>query len=209
MAMLGKPVLLASKALYEHGSQVLTVRSRESLPGLLEKCLQASPGREIQREAFRLAYSYLFRFEPPFPAITVLGIYQAKLNYARPEDLAPGRDSSLDRICNFLLKGNPLSGRPTPEEQSRSTAEEDAFFEELERSPSYLRDLAYERWLRLKSLTQSARDLVRRLPFGVGEVLLGLGKNRCHSLLQRVGNGAILSPLPMPRRRGSKASESA
>ncbi len=78
MAMLGKPVLLASKALYEHGSQILTVRSRESLPGLLERCLQASPGREIQREAFRLAYSYLFRFEPPFPAITVLGIYQAK-----------------------------------------------------------------------------------------------------------------------------------
>jgi hypothetical protein len=209
MAMLGKPVLLGSKALYEHGSQILTVRSRESLPEMLEKCLHASPGREIQREAFRLAYSYLFRFEPPFPAITVLGIYQAKLNYVRLEELAPGRDSSLDRICNFLLKGNPLSDRPTSEEQSRSTAEEDAFFEELERSPSYLRDLAYERWLRLKSLTQSARNLVRRLPFGVGDALLGLGRHRCHSLLQRVGNGAILSPLPMPRRRTSKASESA
>jgi hypothetical protein len=176
---------------------------------MLERCLQASPGREIQREAFRMAYSYLFRFEPPFPAITVVDIFQAKVNYLRPEDLAPGRDTSLDRICNFLLKGNPLSDRPTSEEQSRSTAEEDAFFEELERSPGYLRDLAYERWLRLKSLTRSTRNLVQRLPFGVGEALLTLGRQRCHSLLGRVGNGEILSPLPMPRRHGSNASQSA
>ena len=42
MAMLGKPVLLASRALYEYGSQILTVRSKESLPGMLERCLQAS-----------------------------------------------------------------------------------------------------------------------------------------------------------------------
>jgi hypothetical protein len=209
MAMLGKPVLLASKALYEHGSQILTVRSRESLPGMLERCLQAPPRREIQREAFRLAYSYLFRFEPPFPAITVLDIFQAKVNYLGPEDLAPGKDSSLDRICNFLLKGNPLSDRPTLEEQSRSTADEDAFFDELERSPGYLRDLAYERWLRLKSATKSMRDLVRRLPFGVGDALLTLGRHRCHSLLERVGNGEILSPLPTARRRGSNASQSA
>jgi hypothetical protein len=194
MAMLGKPVLLASKALYEHGAQILTVRARESLAGMLEKCLQPFPGREIQREAFRLAYSYLFRFEPPFPSITVLGLYEAKVNYVGPEGLAPGRDSSLDRICNFLLKGNPLSERPTSEEQSRSAAEEDAFFEELERSPGYLRDLAYERRLRLRSLTQSTRDLVRRLPFGVGDAFLTLGRHSWHSLLARVGNGGVLSP---------------
>jgi hypothetical protein len=202
MAMLGKPVLLAAKASYEHGSQILTVRSRESLPAILESCVHASPNREIQREAFRLAYCYLFRFEPPFPAITVLGIYQAKANYVRPEDLAPGKDSSLDRICNFLLNGSPLSDCPTPDEQSRSTADEDAFFEELDRSPGYLRDLAYERWLRLKLLTQFTRDLVRRLPFGVGDALLSLGRHRWHSLLARVGNGGILSP----QHRGPTAS---
>ena len=59
MAMQGKPVLLASRALYEYGSQILTVRSRESLPGMLERCLQASTDREIQREAFRLAHYYI------------------------------------------------------------------------------------------------------------------------------------------------------
>jgi hypothetical protein len=202
MAMMGKPVLLASKALYEHGEQTLTVRSRESLPAMLERCLHASPGREIQREAFRLAYCYLFRFEPPFPAITVLGIYQAKVNYDRPEDLAPGKDSSLDRICNFLLNGSPLSDCPTPDEQSRSTSDEDAFFAELERSPDYLRDIAYERWFRLNSSTQSMRDLVRRLPFGVGDALLSLGRHRWHSLLARIGNRGILSP----QHRGPTAS---
>ena len=83
MAMLGKPVLLASKALYEHGSQILTVRSKESLPGMLERCLQASTNREIQREAFRLAYYYILACELPFPAVTVLGLYRAELNYSR------------------------------------------------------------------------------------------------------------------------------
>ena len=38
------------------------------------------------------------------------------------------------------------------EEQSRTKAEEDAFFEELAQSPDYLRNVRYERWLKLQSL---------------------------------------------------------
>jgi hypothetical protein len=193
MAMLGKPVLLASRALYEHGSQIMTVRSKDSLPAMLERCLQASTSREIQREAFRLAYYYIFAFEPPFPVITVLGIYEAKLNYTGPEGLAPGRDPSLDRICNYLVDGSPLLDCPSIEEQSRTTAEEDGFFEELAGSPNYLRDLRYERWLKLKSLTGSTKHLFRRLPFGFGDVLLNLGRRRWYSLLARMESGDILA----------------
>ena len=136
---------------------------------MLERCLHASPDREIQREAFRLAYYYIFAFELPFPAVTVLGIYEAKSNYTRPEDLAPGKDDSLDHICNFLIEGQPLSDCPTVEEQSRTTADEDAFFEELAHSPDYLRNVRYERWLRLKSLGR----LTTEFSFGV-----------CHSELE-------------------------
>jgi hypothetical protein len=194
MAMLGKPVLLASKAFYEHGSQILAVRSRESLSGMLERCLQASPGREIQREAFRLAYSYLFRFEPPFPAITVLGLYQAELNYSGSEDLVPGKDISLDHICNFLIKGNPLFDSPTLDERSRTTADEDAFFDELARSPDYLRDFRYERRLKLQRLTRSTKDIFRYLPFGIGDALLNLGRPGWQALLGRMETGEALSP---------------
>ena len=190
MAMLGKPVLLASRALYEYGSQIVTVRSKESLPGLLEKCLQASTDREIQREAFRLAHYYIFAFEVPFRAVTVLGIYDAKVNYSDREDLAPGKDVSLDRVCNFLIKGDPLFDWPTVDERSRTTADEDAFFEELARSPNYLETSRYEILLRLQSLGRSAKDLLRRLPLGVGRVFLNLGRTRWKAFLKWVERNA-------------------
>jgi hypothetical protein len=183
MAMLGKPVLLASRALYEYGSRFLTVRSKETLPRMLERCLQASTDREIQREAFRLAYYYAFAFELPFPAVKVLGVYEAKLNYHRLEDLAPGKDASLDHICNFLMKGHPLYDCPSAEEGSCSTADEDAFFEELAHKPDYLGNTRYERWRRLVSLGRSTKDQLRRLPFGAGDVLLSLGRRRWHAFL--------------------------
>jgi hypothetical protein len=183
MAMLGKPVLLASRALYEDGSRVLTVRSRESLPGMLERCLRASTDREIQREAFRLAYYYIFAFELPFPAVSVLGLYEADVNYNRREELAPGKDDSLDRICNFLIKGRPLFDCPDTEERSRTTTDEDAFFEELAHSPDYLRNVGYERWWRLRSLGQSTKTVLRRLPLGAGHALIGLGRRRWNALL--------------------------
>jgi hypothetical protein len=183
MAMMGKPVLLASRALYEYGSQILTVRSKESLHAMLERCLQSSPDREMQREAFRLAYYYIFACELPFPAVTVLGLYQAELNYSGPEDLASGKDYSLDHLCDFLINNQPLFGSPTLAELSRTTADEDAFFEELAHSPNFLRNRRYERWLRLKSLTRSTEDILRRLPFGAGNVLLNLARHRWYAIL--------------------------
>ena len=186
MAMLGKPVLLASKAVYEYGSQILVLRSKELLPEMLEKCLHASSTREIQREAFRLAYCYIFRFELPFPAVAVSGIYEAWPTYASPEDLAPPKDHSLDHICNFLIQGSPLCDDPSVQEQSRTTADEDAFFEELAKSPDSLRNFHYERWLMLRSVGRSTADVLRHLPFGAGHALLKRGRRRWHALLTRV-----------------------
>jgi hypothetical protein len=193
MAMQGKPVLLASRALYEYGSQILTVRSRESLPGMLARCLQASTNREIQREAFRLAH-YYFASELPFPAVTVLDMFYNKPSYTNLEELAPGKDESLDRICNFLVNGRPLFDCPTVEERSRSTADEDAFFDELARSPDYLVSVRYERWLKLRSLGLLTKSLLRRMPFGSGDALLNLGRDRWHAFLARMETGQTGSP---------------
>jgi hypothetical protein len=195
MAMLGKPVLLASRWMYGLGSKILTVHSKESLPEMLEKCLHAHTDREIQRQAFRLAYYYIFRFELPFQSVKVLSVseFRAKLNYVDPQDLAPGKDDSLDHICDFLIKGCPLFDCPTAEERSRTTADEDAFFEELAHSPDYLRSDRLERWLRLKSFARSATHLVRRLPFGAGDALLNLGRARWHTFLKSLEIGESVS----------------
>jgi hypothetical protein len=191
MAMMGKPVLLASRALYEHGSHVFVLSSKEALPEMLERCLHAMVDQEIQREAFRLAYRYIFSFELLFPAITMLSLYNAKLNYTQPEDLAPGKDDSLDHICNFLIENRPLFDSPTVEEQSRTTADEDAFLEELAHSPDYLRNVHYERRVRLQWLGKSASDLIRHLPFGAGKVLPDLARRRWRAFLTLVESGKL------------------
>jgi hypothetical protein len=156
---------------------------------MLERCLHATPNREIQREAFRLAY-YYFLSELPFPAVSVYGVYDVKVNDAFRGDLSPGTDDSLDRICGFLIEGQPLYKDPTAAEQMRSISEEDAFFDELARSPDKIRNIRYERWLRLKSLGRATKNVASYLPFGAGDALLGLGRRSWHALLQRVESGA-------------------
>jgi hypothetical protein len=200
MAMLGKPVLLASRALYEHSPRILTVRSREALPGMLERCVHASTDREIQREAFRLAYYYIFELELPFPTVTVLSVFSVQPNYRDSEELSAGNDSSLDKICHFLVEGRPLFDSPTAQERSRTTAEEDAFFDELAHSPDYLKNTRYERSLRLKLLGESTTALLRRLPFGAGDGLLNVGRRKWHAFLAWVENGKVVSP----QYRGSR-----
>ena len=186
MAMLGKPVLLASRALYEHASCFLILRSKASLPALLEQGLKTSQGREIQRQAFRLAYYYIFTFEPAFPKVTMVDLYKAEPNYSADNQLAAGQDKSLDRICRFLVNGDSLVDRPAPDEQSRSTQDEDAFFSALCASPHPMRNLRYERWLRLKSAAYPVKKWVRLLPFGIGDALLDAGRGHWHALLRRL-----------------------
>jgi hypothetical protein len=158
MAMLGKPVFLASRALYENCSTILTVRSRESLPEVLEKCLHASTNREIQREAFRLASCYIRRFELDFPVITVLNVYEAKRNFTQPDELGPGKDASLDRICNYLIDGSPLYETPSAQDIERTTDEENAFFDQLATAQP-----AFEEAAGKESIPLHSRDRVKRL----------------------------------------------
>jgi hypothetical protein len=180
MAMLGKPVILASRAFYEVGSHILTIRSKESLPEMLEKSLQPLSTLEIRREAFRLAYYNVFKFELPFPLVSVMDVMDVKLNYVSPEALVPGQDDTLDHICNYLIAGEPLFDAPSESESTRTTAEEDAFFAELEQSVEPLRDVEYERWLRHKSqltwIGRSTQKALQHLPFGIGNIFNKLGK---------------------------------
>jgi hypothetical protein len=180
MAMLGKPVVLASRNFYEAGSQIINVRARESLRDDLERSLGIFSAREIRREAYRLAYYYVFEFELPFPLVSVFGVMDVELNYQGTAALGRGRDKTLDRICNYLLENRPLFDPPNDAERSRRQTEEDAFFERVEGTPDCLRDRGYERRLPaingLRRLAQSSKRAIRKMPFGAGVNLLRVGK---------------------------------
>jgi hypothetical protein len=186
MAMLGKPVVLAARNFYEVGSHIINVRARESLRDDLERSLGSFSARELRREAYRLAYYYVFEFELPFPLVSVFGVMDVELNYQGTEALGPGRNKTLDRICDYLLEDKPLFESPTESERSRLPTDEEAFFEWMERTPNSLRDLAYERRLPaingLKRLAQGSKTAIRKLPFGAGANLLKVGKRLYRSV---------------------------
>ena len=70
--------------------------------------------QEIQRLAYRYAYALFFRWTIPFPLVQDGGPFGSKMTYHSLNDLAPGRDSSLDRIALIILEGEPVCPPPTP-----------------------------------------------------------------------------------------------
>jgi len=191
MAMLGKPVVLASRAFYEHGSTFYTVRSREQLSAILEKALEPYDKREIQREAFRLAYYAMCVCEMPFPAVKVRWLYHAHENFRSITDLTPGKDPTLDNICRFLVEGGELFEPPSGADLTRTTSEENAYLDELASSPYSFREPRYERWLRLRSIGRIVKSLLQRLPFGVGERILNLWRPGWHFILNSLEAGKM------------------
>jgi hypothetical protein len=191
MALLGKPVLLASRAVYEHAPAFLTVRSREDLTPLLERSLHPCDAREIQRQAFRIAYYAMCVCDMPFPKVTVESLYHARENFVSPADLEPGMDSSLDRICRFLVEEGPLFEPPSGADLARTTAEEDAFLDELASSPHSFRERRLERWLRLRSTGRMVKSILLRLPFGAGERILNISRPGWHSMLKSIEVGKM------------------
>jgi hypothetical protein len=191
MAMLGRPVVVASRAIFEELSNVLTVRSRDSIQPILEKSLEPVSAREIRREAFRFAYLYVFKFEFAFPLVAKTGAVEVKLAYRSFEELNPGKDPALDRICGYLIDGAPVYELPEPEDLRRSRGEEDAFFRELEQMADPMRDVEYEKWLRRSAqagrLGRSIQATVLGLPLGLGAPLNRLGKAIYSPMLRFLG----------------------
>lgn len=191
MAMLGKPVLVASRAFYEHGSAVVMIRSRAELPAALARSIEPYNEREIQRQAFRVAYYAMCVCEMPFPKVKVDSLYHAHEAFSDSAELAPGKDASIDRICRFLLEGGPLFEAPSAADLARSTAEEDAYFDKLARAGHSFREKRYERWIRLRATGRMMKSVVEHLPFGAGERLLNLSRPRWHSMLKSVEVGKV------------------
>ncbi len=158
MAMLGKPVVLASRSFYEKAANLLTVQAQRELEVTLERSMKIQSHREIRREAFRMAYSYVFKFEPPFPLVRAHGVIDVSLGYDSVEELAPGRDPTLDRICGYLIEQSSVYESPSSEDIARTSIEEDEFFDWLEAQHEPFRDREVERRLIRRQRRNAVRE---------------------------------------------------
>jgi len=142
-----------------------------------------------------MAYYYVFEFELPFPLVAKQGVMEVALNYTSAEDLALGKDPTLDRACGYLMTGADVFSSPTASDRQRTTADEDAFLAQMEQSAEPFRDLAYERRLhrvdRLNRLGRRVQRALASLPFAalgltaVGKQLHRLVVNQMEKQAQR------------------------
>lgn len=105
-ALNGKPVIVSGNTAYRGKGFTHDVHDEveywAKLDDLLREPKLGSPERKLVE---RYAHLFFFKLPIQFDFVTehLRGI--ARINYSRPDDLAPGRSVALDRICDGILYG--------------------------------------------------------------------------------------------------------
>lgn len=112
LALSGKPVIVGAQVHYRGKGFTNDVGSAEELSAAIDRCFRDDDEMEPDRELAR-RYAHFFFFRAPIPAPGVReplpGL--AHLTIDRLEDLAPGADPGLDRICEGILGGHAFVQR--------------------------------------------------------------------------------------------------
>ena len=110
LAIRGKPVIVAGRTHYRDKGFTVDVATPEEFRAALDKVL-ADPGALAPDLDLARRYAYLFFFRAPIdsPGVEehVLGL--ARITVRDLAELAPGRNPSLDRICDGILYGGDFS----------------------------------------------------------------------------------------------------
>jgi len=124
MAAMGRPVVrVGSNNLLQYADFIFAPRNHHDYISILDRFVKASSQRDEVSTvlAWRYAYLYLLRRSIPFPLVHQPKWFVGEMAYASHEDLAPGRDKSLDHICDVFMDGKPIHG-PAPSRPSDSEA---------------------------------------------------------------------------------------
>ncbi|TEU13608.1 MAG: hypothetical protein E3J21_18185 [Anaerolineales bacterium] len=117
MALQDKPVIVAGQTHYADKGFTYQADNACDYLALLNQFSTLSPPSPDEVElARRYAYLFFFRLMVPFPLITTLDRGRLRFNFADLSALRPGADSSLDLICEGILRRKPFLVGPLPPE---------------------------------------------------------------------------------------------
>jgi hypothetical protein len=107
-AAAGKPVCVAGKAHYGDHGFTTDVASPEHYRSLFEDLAWTAPDEHRYEVARRYAYLYFCRAMVPLRAVADETPGRPTFAFSSIADLAPGRDSELDLICDGILGDGPI-----------------------------------------------------------------------------------------------------
>lgn len=106
------------------------VEDKADYAAALERAMSQPPPQteSVLRQAFRYAnFHYYTMGSMAFSSVGVKNVYQPDFRLNSPDDLQPGVDPTMDRLCEHILEGGPLYPLPTrtvePDVESALTAE--------------------------------------------------------------------------------------
>ncbi len=106
LALAGKPVIVAGRTHYRGKGFTVDVSDPDELDGALDKLL-ADPAALAPDVDLVRRYAHAFFFEAPVrsPGVEehILGL--ARITIGDLDELAPGRDPDIDRMCDLVLSG--------------------------------------------------------------------------------------------------------
>lgn len=104
MACMGKNVVVCAESFYDCLRNIWVVRKKEVYEDLLCNAARIENKNSIKDEALKFAHFYYFAATSiKFPLVKMTDPHNAVLNYSSLNELLPGKDENLDRICDYIL----------------------------------------------------------------------------------------------------------
>ena len=109
-AALGKPVILVGGGIHSDRGVTMDVATPQAYEALLESICRGNLVPSVPLElARRYAYSLFFRADIPVRCFGIRNLDVEALHIESLNDLAPGRDPSMDIVCRGVLRDEPIA----------------------------------------------------------------------------------------------------
>jgi hypothetical protein len=110
MATRGIPVVVSAKTHYRGKGFTHDVHSKDEYLDLLEKWPFTKRNESLAAVARSYAYFLFFKSIIVMDQVKGMEYGRPTLNFASLEDLVPGKNATLDRVCTCILTGKPFVG---------------------------------------------------------------------------------------------------
>ncbi|MEH1867867.1 MAG: FkbM family methyltransferase [Nostoc sp.] len=129
----GVPTATLATSSYEKASRyTIQDTNIEHLNQLVDNLLTDSSKltSEDLKRLYRFTNAYFFKFSHKFRSIGIKNFYSHDLRFESLDDLQPGNDPTLDKVCNRIMLGSSLDNLPNNDLDNRLPEQEEDFYKQ-------------------------------------------------------------------------------